>query len=224
MVTSMFDDRAYHILTDKIMPFWDKLRDDENGGFYGQMDNDLNVDKKGTKGVILHSRILWFYSQSAIVMKELYKKDPNDEYLKISENALRQAEHAYDFLIRRCFDAEYGGVYWMMNYDGTPDDTMKHTYNQAFAIYALSTYCLATGDKKARELAFELFDTVETRCTDDISYMEAFDRSWHPIENDALSENGIMAEKTMNTILHLIEAYTVLYSISRNKRMGREGP
>ena len=52
------------IHTKKIIPFWNKLRDDENGGFYGFMDNDLNVDKKADKGVILNSRILWFYSSA----------------------------------------------------------------------------------------------------------------------------------------------------------------
>ena len=49
-------------LENHIIPFWSKLEDKENGGFYGFMDYDLNLDKKADKGVILHSRILWFYS------------------------------------------------------------------------------------------------------------------------------------------------------------------
>lgn len=192
-------------LENHIIPFWDKLRDDDCGGFYGQMDNDLNVNKKGTKGVILNSRILWFYSSC---------------YLTIGgEKNLNNARHAYEFLKNHCIDVENGGVYWMMNYDGTVNDSMKHTYNQAFAIYALSTYYLAGSEKEALELAFDLFDTVEKKCTDDIAYMEAFDRSWNLIENDALSENGLMADKTMNTVLHLIEGYTVLYKASGDKRV-----
>ena len=39
-------------LENHIIPFWDALRDDEFGGFYGQMDNDLNLDKKGGKGIL----------------------------------------------------------------------------------------------------------------------------------------------------------------------------
>ena len=192
-------------LENHIIPFWDALRDDENGGFYGQMDNDLVLDRKGTKGVILNSRILWFYSS-------VYRSIGG-------EKNLDNARHAYEFLRDRCVDRENGGVYWMMNYDGTVNDSMKHTYNQAFAIYALSTYFLACGDKDALTLAFELFDTVEEKCTDDIAYMEAFSKDWQLIENDALSENGLMADKTMNTVLHLIEGYTVLFEASKDKRV-----
>lgn len=192
-------------LKNHIIPFWNKLRDDEYGGFYGQMDNDLNVDKKGGKGVILNSRILWFYSQA---------------YMTVGgEDNLDNARHAYEFLKNYCVDRENGGVYWEMNYDGTVMDSMKHTYNQAFAIYALSTYYLACKDKEALDLAFTLFDTVEEKCTDDIAYMEAFDINWKLVENDALSENGLMADKTMNTVLHLIEGYTVLYQASKDERV-----
>ncbi|MCH5348654.1 MAG: AGE family epimerase/isomerase [Oscillospiraceae bacterium] len=191
-------------LTERILPFWNKLRDDENGGFYGFMNNDLEVDKKADKGVILNSRILWFYSSCYRTLKEEYMLD--------------NARHAYEFL-KKCVDRENGGVYWMMTFDGKPSDDMKHTYNQAFAIYALSTYYLASDDKSALDLAFEIFDTVEKKCTDDIAYMEAFSRDWKLVPNDALSENGLMADKTMNTVLHLIEAYTVLLEASRDHRV-----
>ena len=106
-----------------------------------------------------------------------------------------------------------------MKYDGSVSDSMKHTYNQAFAIYALSEYYLASKDKEALKLAFTLFDTVEEKCTDSIAYMEAFDKNWKLIENDALSENGLMADKTMNTVLHLIEAYTVLLKASGDTKV-----
>lgn len=191
----MLADKCRKELTERIIPFWNKLRDDENGGFYGFMDNDLQVDKTADKGVILTSRILWFYSSC---------------YRTLNEDCLLDnAKHAYEFL-KKCVDTENGGVWWMMTYDGKPSDTMKHTYNQAFAIYALSAYFLASGDRTALGLALELFHTVEDKCRDDIAYLEAMSADWKVIPNDALSENGLMADKTMNTVLHLIEAYTVL--------------
>lgn len=192
-------------LTERIIPFWNKLRDDENGGFYGFMNNDLEVDKKAPKGVILNSRIMWFYSSAYEVLKD--------------KKLLDNAEHAYKFLRDCCVDRKNGGVYWMMTFDGKVEDGMKHTYNQAFAIYALSAYYKVSGNKEALELAFELFRTVEEKCTDDIAYMEAFSAEWQLIPNDALSENGLMADKTMNTVLHLIEAYTVLYDVSDSKEV-----
>lgn len=197
----MLADKCRKELTERIVPFWNRLRDDENGGFYGFMDNDLNVDKTADKGVILTSRILWFYSSCYRTL--------GDEYL------LDNARHAYEFL-KKCVDTVNGGVWWMMTYDGKPSDTMKHTYNQAFAIYALSAYYLASKDKIALDLALELFHTVEDKCRDDVAYLEAMSEDWKVVPNDALSENGLMADKTMNTVLHLIEAYTVLLEACEN--------
>ena len=112
-------------------------------------------------------------------------------------------------------DKENGGIFWSMQYDGTPEDTTKHTYNQAFSIYALSSYYEATHDEEALAMAKELFHIIETKCTDEIGYKEAFDKEFHEVENDKLSENGVIAEKTMNTLLHVFEAYTELYRVAK---------
>lgn len=37
---------AEEMLLQTIIPFWKRLRDEENGGFYGYMDFDLKLDKK----------------------------------------------------------------------------------------------------------------------------------------------------------------------------------
>ena len=112
-------------LTGHIIPFWNKLRDDENGGFYGFMGYDLKLDKQADKGVILHARILWFYSKAYITLGD--------------KTLLDNARHAYEFIKIHCIDYEYGGVYWMMNYKGEPADTMKHTTS-----HLLSMHCRAT--------------------------------------------------------------------------------
>lgn len=198
----MFAEEIKSELVNHIIPFWSKLEDNENGGFYGFMDSNLKLDKNAPKGVILHSRILWFYSNCYLTLKD--------------KACLEKARHAFDFMYKYCVDREFGGVYWLMNADGTVADSMKHTYCQAFFIYALSSYYDASGDKKALDLATEIFETVEKHCTDDVAYLEAMSREWKLIENDALSENGLMADKTMNTTLHLMEAYTELYRVSKN--------
>lgn len=192
-------------LENHIIPFWDALCDYEKGGFYGFVSYGLKTDKNAPKGVILHSRILWFYSNCYLVLRK-------KEYLD-------KAAHCFDFLRKHCVDREYGGVYWMMNADGSVNDPMKHTYCQAFFIYAMSSYYDASGDKEALELALDVFETVEKKCVDSVAYLEAQSREFELIENDALSENGLMADKTMNTVLHLIEAYTELYRVSGNKKV-----
>ena len=192
-------------LINHIIPFWDSLEDKENGGFYGFMDNNLKLDKNAEKGVILHSRILWFYSNCYLTLKD--------------EKCLEKAKGCYEFMSKYCVDRENGGVYWMMNADGTVKDDMKHTYCQAFFVYALSSYYDASKDEGALKLAMDIFETIEEKCTDDIAYLEAMSRTWELVENDALSENGLMADKTMNTTLHLLEAYTELYRVSKNEKV-----
>ncbi len=189
-------------LLNTIIPFWKGLRDDEYGGYYGYMDFDLKLDKRAVKGCILNSRITWFFSNAYLLLKE--------------ESLLKEAAHGFAFLKEHCMDRENGGIFWSMNYDGTPQDTTKHTYNQAFAIYALSSYYDASGDKEALAMAYELFHIIEERCTDDLGYKEAFDLTFREIGNDKLSENGVMAEKTMNTLLHVFEGYTELYRVDHN--------
>ena len=133
---------------------------------------------------------------------------------------LDNAKHAYEFLVNRCVDKEYGGVYWCMNADGSVKNDMKHTYCQAFFIYALSSYYRASGDDDALSLAYNVVDLIEKNSTDDVAYLEQMSRDWKTeLANDELSENGLMADKTMNTTLHLIEAYTELYLADHNEKV-----
>lgn len=191
-------------LTSDIIPFWEALKDDTYGGFYGYMGYDLKLDKKAVKGCILNSRITWFFANAYTLLKD--------------EKLLEYAKHGYEFLKNYCVDKENGGVFWSLTYDGKPEDTTKHTYNQAFSIYALSSYYEASGDEEALALAKQLLELIEEKCTNENGYMEAFTRDFKPEENDKLSENGVIAEKTMNTLLHVFEAYTELYRVSKDER------
>lgn len=166
------------------------------------MGYDLKLETEYEKGCILNSRILWFFSNAYLTLRD--------------EALLENAKHAYRFLRDCCLDREQGGVYWSVTYDGKPKDETKHTYNQAFAIYALSSYYDASQDQEALQIAFDLQDVVEEKCTDEYGYLEAFDRYFRLASNEKLSENGVMAEKTMNTLLHVFEAYTELYRVMRH--------
>lgn len=193
-----------HLVND-IIPFWKNLRDNEFGGYYGYMDYDLKTDKKAVKGCILNSRILWFFSNAYMVLRDT--------------SLLDEAKHAYEFMKDHCLDKENGGIFWSMTYDGKPADTMKHTYNQAFAIYALSSYFDITHDSEALDYAYKIYNTIETKCKDEIGYLEALDINFNIISNEALSENGVMADRTMNTLLHVFEAYTELYRVTKDSKV-----
>ena len=189
-------------LTDVILPFWKGLKDEENGGFYGYFGTDLKLDKDADKGCILHSRILWFFSNAYLTLK--------------NEEDLTYAKHAYEFIKAHCIDSEYGGVFWSVTADGQPADTQKHTYNQAFCIYAMSSYYAASGDEGAIKTARTLIDLIETKMRDEGGYLEAFNRDFTPDNvNEKLSENGVVAGRTMNTLLHVMEAYTEYYRVTK---------
>ncbi len=202
----MFIEEVKDNLAGNIIPFWKSLRDNEYGGYYGLYDFDLKLHKEAAKGAILNSRILWFFTNAYTTLGH--------------EECLEYAKHAYQFLKNACLDKEYKGVYWSLTYDGKPEDTTKHTYNQAFAVYALASYYGAAKDPEALVLAYDLYDLIETKCKDSIGYLEAFDRTFEPVENEKLSENGLMASKTMNTLLHVLEAYTELYRVDKQKNVG----
>ena len=106
-------------LTGRIIPFWHGLRDDENGGFAGTVDFDLTRRPEADRGCIQNSRILWFFSEAY-----RFLKDPG---------LLADADHAFAMLVRMT-DGERGGVFWSVHADGSPADTVKHTYNHAFAV------------------------------------------------------------------------------------------
>ena len=89
---------AEEMLLQTIIPFWKGLRDEENGGFYGYMDFDLKLDKQAEKGCILNSRILWFFSEAAMLTGRA--------------DLAEDARHAYQFFLKNCYDEENGGVYW----------------------------------------------------------------------------------------------------------------
>ncbi len=195
-------------MEEKILPFWEKLKDDAFGGFFGYMDENLRLEPKADKGCILNSRILWTFSEAARILDR--------------ERYLPYAQQAYRFL-SRFEDPVNGGVFWSVTFDGTPADTTKHTYCQAFAVYGLAAYYRLTGDEEALGKAMALFRVIETKCRDEGGYLEALKADFSPESNEKLSENGVMAARTMNTLLHVIEAYAELYRARANEDVRAAG-
>lgn len=201
----MLQEKLIQNLNNCILPFWESIIDKELGGYYGYMDFDLKLDKKAVKGCILNSRILWFFSNVYLETKDA--------------SVLPFAEHAYEFLKNYCLDRTNGGIYWSMTYDGQVADSTKHTYNQTFAIYALSSYYDASGNEEALQYAMDLFHIIESKCRLGDGYGESYTLDFIPNANDKLSENNIIADKTMNTLLHVCEAYTELYRVSHDSNV-----
>lgn len=235
----MLSEEVREHLCRRLIPFWAKLRDGQYGGYYGWMDSQLKVKREAVKGCILNSRILWFFSNAWMCLETEERADGRGAGMGQSGAEIGQsgtgpelsadeladvlrdcADWAYRFLRDKCVDAGKGGVYWSLDYKGQPEDTTKHTYNQAFAVYALSSYYRAFRDREALALAESLIEVIEKECFDGRGYKEALDREFRPVANDKLSENGVMADRTMNTLLHVMEAYTEYLLACRETEQG----
>ncbi len=173
-------------------------QDLENGGFWGEVAHNNAPKRDAPKSVILNTRILWFFSVLAVRTDE--------------EAHHAAARRAYHYLRERFVDHNYGGVYWMLDAKGELLDGRKHSYAQAFAIYAFSAYYELSGDSDALDLALMCFDMLETRARDRLhgGYFEAYAQDWGPLADVRLSEKEDNSPKTMNTSLHVLEAFSGL--------------
>lgn len=187
---------------ENILKWWIKYTPDEiNGGFIGKIDHEQRAYPGAVKGAVLNARILWSFSAG-------YNLTGEREYLEY-------ATRAYRYIRDHFMDTEFGGVYWTVNAKGEPEDTKKQVYANAFVIYALSEYYQATSLEEAAISAKQLYASLEKHSFDPVNrgYFEAFNRNWTEIADLRLSEKDANEKKTMNTHLHVLEAYTNLYSI-----------
>ena len=188
-------------LTQRILPFWmDEAWDRRRGGVVGLIAEDGTRDEAAPKGCILHARLLW-------TMSAAYRALGDDAYRAAAD---RSAMHFAAHFI----DPTYGGVFWMVDAHGRPLDERKHVYAQAFAIYALVEHFDATADERSLEAAIAIFKLVEAHAHDAElgGYEEAFSREWTRLDDVRLSAVDANERKSMNTHLHLLEAYTSLYA------------
>ena len=199
------------VLQNNILPYWEKyMQDHENGGFYGRMSGDEKLMPEAEKGAILNARILWTYSSAYRLLK-------SSEYWEMATRAKR-------YLIDNFYDKRFGGIYWSLDYKGNPLDTKKQIYALGFAIYGLSEYHRATGDREALDYAIMLFKSIEEHSFDKEKngYLEALTREWNEIEDMRLSEKDANEKKTMNTHLHILEPYTNLYRVWKNDELRKQ--
>jgi len=187
--------------------------DSENGGFYCNFDRAWNKGIDQPKTIVFQSRLTWLASQLAARRPEL------------TGELARVARHGADFLSKNLWDQQYGGFYWSLDpktQEGRPDQD-KHAYGTAFGIYALASAGHALKEKKYTDKAVEAFRWLDKHAHDaqNGGYFESFSRDGTPLPVGSPGEDPIKRDliftpsgcKSMNTHIHLLEAFTALYEV-----------
>ncbi|MEE2692618.1 MAG: AGE family epimerase/isomerase [Pseudomonadota bacterium] len=205
MSAALWDPSEFREELRRICSWWlTHAEDRARGGLYGEIGDDNTPRLDADKGVILHTRALWFFSEAARIAP-LSGMEPS-------------ARELYGYVVEKFVDSEHGGLVWSLNADGAWSADRKQVYAQAFAIYAFSAYARAFDDTEALARALSLARLLEDKVRDvkHGGYIEAFACDWSSIDDVRLSARDLNAPKTMNTHLHVLEAMTALHAAAKN--------
>ena len=188
--------------------------DRERGGFHQNFREDwTRSTTRNEKSLVYQSRLSWLATQAA------------RRYPAEAEAYLGYARHGLDFLAGVLWDPEHGGFFWAVDENGRPNTERgveKHVYGIAFGIYAAAAASDAAAAPDAGTLARRAFDWLDERAHDaeNGGYFEALTRDGKPILTSPSGGARLDAIgtrygfKSMNSHIHLLEAFTALHEVS----------
>ena len=191
---------------ENILAFWLKNASDPYGGFYGVISREGKGNHDAPKGAVLGARILWTFSSA-------YRIYGYSDYKAL-------ADRVQQYYIEHFIDKIHGGVFWTVTSDGYADQDIKQTYAHAFAIYGLAEHFKATGDERSLNAAIGIYRTIEEKVHDHKKggYQEVLARDFSKVGRTGV-DGRQGPTKTMNTHIHLLEAYTTLYKVWPNEAL-----
>ncbi len=187
-------------LEGNILPYWIKYGVEKTGkGFYGAVDLDGNPVLTANKTSVLNARILWTFSAAAMTRGKI-------EYAAMADKAYRVVTEDFE-------DKQFGGYFMELSSDNSVANDIKHTYAQAFVLYALCKYYEFRPKAEVMQKIQDFFNLLEEKTKDPeyVGYRESFTRDWNIYDQNRMADNN--EPKSMNTHLHVLEAWAALYKV-----------
>ena len=196
--------------------------DNLHGGFSSNFRRDWKAEASQGKFSVFQGRMTWISSQIAVRRPQL-----RPQFLPI-------AKHGLEFLENVLWDKQEGGFFWGVDDGGqiSPFYTDgKELYGESFGLYGAAAAYQATHDPQALDLAERAFRWMDEHAHDRVNggYFEFLRRDGTPIdaEPNAVTVQTVpvggflIGYKSMNTHIHLLEALTQLYEVSKDETLGR---
>lgn len=202
------DEMERSLKNDLLLAWYPVSIDTVYGGFLSGFTWDWQPEGEQNKMLVTQARHLWTLSGAAMFF--------NDEYY------LQTARHGFRFLADRMWDTSDGGFHMLCTREGEHDGysrgANKNAYSNAFAIYALSTFYKYSGDTSALDLAKKTFFWLNGFCYDPVNKGYFNNPLWK--ESSLATGSSAMITSTsartdwkdQNTSIHLLEAFTQLYT------------
>ncbi|MBN8707144.1 MAG: AGE family epimerase/isomerase [Bacteroidetes bacterium] len=200
-------------LKNEILDRWYPLVFDQDaGGYFTNVNNKWELTRRQEKMIVSQARHIWTLSKAA-------------QFFSDSELYHDGAVHGFPFLQDQMWDSEFGGFFQVRDREGGLSDVEgwmeeKRTYGNAFAIYAMAALYHLTHDIKVLDQAKHAFFWLEAHAFDPVykGYFQfmirngmVFDRN---SEHKSLaSDEPEVGFKDQNSSIHMMEAYTELYSV-----------
>jgi mannobiose 2-epimerase len=198
--------------------FYPLTLDRKHGGFNCNLDENFRLVAPQDKMIVTQARHTWTPAKASAFY-------PNDSRYK--EAML----HGVKNLKETMWDSEFGGFYTMRSPEGGLSDYRgyldeKRTYGNAFGVYSLAAVYNLTKDKEVLNFAIEAYEWIEKHAYDPrergyYQFMTRQGKAFGPeeISKTVASDKIESYYKDQNSSIHLLEAYTELYSVYKEEKL-----
>jgi cellobiose epimerase len=200
-------DEIEHSIENELLNKWYPHNlDTVHGGYLSTFTFDFKPTGEQDKMIVSQARHVWTTAKAAMAYPQV------DHYVKASA-------HGVDFLKNVMWDKTYGGFHTLVDRAGNVISSPKEektAYGNAFGIYGLAAYVMATKDTGALSLAKKAFMWLEDHSHDPVykGYFQHMKRDGSVIRRDAGTQStDDLGYKDQNSSIHLLEAFTELYQV-----------